>query len=170
MVGGAEIGLEHTLELRSDSTAHQHQRVDREERILAELRDVVATDKSLGLQRLVFRLVLDATERVERRHVPRRLVDAAKQNRNILEFHPGALLNPRDGDFRQISIGAAEIELKFNLQGHVGLSRKTRWMVGFDGRPAEPRFLTVDTVLKTNCQFWRNPCWFTPAWQGIVSS
>ena len=33
MVGGAEIRLEHALELGRDGAPHQHQRIDREERI-----------------------------------------------------------------------------------------------------------------------------------------
>ena len=89
-----------------------------------EFRDVVATDKPLGLECLVFRLVLDSAKRIERRHVARRLVDAAKQNRDVLEFHAGTPLDPRNGYFRQISVRAAEIELEFNLQGHVSFSRE----------------------------------------------
>jgi hypothetical protein len=65
------------------------------ERILAEFRDVVATNKALGLQRLIFGLVLDAAQRLERRHVVGRLVDAAEQNRNIFELHAGAPLDGR---------------------------------------------------------------------------
>ena len=33
MVGGAEIGLEQPFELRRDGAAHQHQGIDREERV-----------------------------------------------------------------------------------------------------------------------------------------
>ena len=60
----------------------------------------------------------------ERRHVARRLVDAAKQNRDVLELHAGTPLDPWNGYFRQISVRAAEIELEFNLQGHVSSSRE----------------------------------------------
>ena len=84
----------------------------------------MAADKALGLECLVFRLVLDSAKRVERRHVARRLVDAAEQNRDVLEFHAGTPLDPRNGYFRQISVRAAEIELEFNLQGHVSFSRE----------------------------------------------
>ena len=118
MIGGAKIGLENTLGLGGDGAAHQHQRVDREERILTKFRDVVAPDKPLRLERLVFRLVLDSTERVERRHVARGLVDATKQDRDVLEFHAGTPLDVGNGDFRQIGVRAAEIELELNLRHH----------------------------------------------------
>jgi hypothetical protein len=39
--------------------AHQHQRVDRKERVRPERRDVVTPDEARGFERLVFSLVLD---------------------------------------------------------------------------------------------------------------
>src|SRR6266702_6829530 len=169
MVGGAEIGLEHAFELGGDGATHQHQRIDRKEGILTEFRDVVAPDKSFGLERLVFRLVLDPAERVERRHVARRLVDAPKQNRDVFKFHAGAPLDPWNGDFRQISVRAAEIELEFNLQGHVGSPVSARddqvwWSL------AEIRPPPVFTVLKTNCQTFANLCWSHSLRRGLFGA
>ena len=117
MIGGAEIRFEHALEPGRDGAAHQHQRVDGKERVLAEFRDVVAAEEALRLQRLIFGLVLDAAQRVARRHVAGRLVDSAKQDRHIFELHAGAPLDRRNHKFRQIGVRAAEIELKFHLQG-----------------------------------------------------
>ena len=116
MVGGAEIGLEHALELRRNGAAHQRQRVDREERVHPELRDVVAAQEALGLERIVFRLVLDPAQRVGRRHVAGRLVDAAEQHRDVVELDAGALLDRRQHEFGEIGIGAAEIEVELDLE------------------------------------------------------
>ena len=117
VVGSAEIGLENILELRRNRAAHQHQRVDREKRIRPERRDVVALKKALRFERLVFRLILDPAQRLERRHVVGRLVDTAKQYRDIIELDPGTFLDRRKNKFREVGIRTAEIELKFNLQG-----------------------------------------------------
>src|SRR5258708_18472453 len=83
MVGGTEIRLEHAFELSRDGTSHQHQRIDRKKRIGPEFCDVVAANKTRGLQRLIFRLVLDAAEPFGRRQIAVRLVDAAEQGRYI---------------------------------------------------------------------------------------
>src|SRR5436309_5436937 len=156
MVGGAEIGLEHTFELGGDGTAHQHKRIDWKEGILTEFRCVMAANEALGLQRVVFRLVLDAAKRIERRHVARRLVDAAEQDRDIFEFRPGAPFNPRKDQFRQVSVRASEIEQEFYFQGHVDSSRRARCWSGSMVSRLNPSLLSILTVLKTNCQTLRN--------------
>src|SRR5439155_16523185 len=115
----AEIGFKHTFELSRDGAAHQHQRVEREEGILTEFRDVMAADEALGLERLIFRLVLDPAKRVKGGHVAGPLEDAAEQNRDIFEFHAGTPFDTRKDQLRQISVRAAEIEKEFNYQGHV---------------------------------------------------
>src|SRR5258708_915311 len=116
MIGGAKIRLEQALELRRDHAAHQHQGVHREERVRFEFRDVMAPQEALGFERIVFRLVLDATQRFARRHVAGRLVDAAEQHRDIIELHAGALLDLRQHQFGEIGIGTAEIEVKLDLE------------------------------------------------------
>src|ERR1700722_2795450 len=117
VVGGLEVVLEHVFEFRRDHAAHQHQRVDGEELILPEGRNVVPANEPLSLERLVFRLVLDPAERIRRRHVSGRLVNSAEQHRDILELHAVAPFDGWKNLFRQIGIGAAEIELKFKSDG-----------------------------------------------------
>ncbi len=77
----------------------------------------VAANKALCFQRLVFGFVLDAAERLERRHVVGRLVDPPEQHRDVFELHAGTFFNARKGDFGQIGIRTAEIELKLDFQG-----------------------------------------------------
>src|SRR5438876_11354492 len=158
MIGRAEIGFKHAFELSRDGAAHQHQRVDRKEGVLPKFRDVMAPNEALGLERLVFRLVLDSAKRVERRHVAGPLEDAAKQNRDIFEFHAGAPFDSRKDQFRQVSVRAAEIEQELNFQGHVSSSRRAKWMIGFGDLLAEPWLLFVHTVLKLNCQTYAEFC------------
>jgi hypothetical protein len=124
--GGAEIGLEHPLELSGNGAAHQHQGVNRKKRVLVKLRDVVAAQEALGFQRLIFGLVLDAAKRIRRRHVASSLVDPAEQYRHILEFCAGAPLDRGNDELGQIGVRAAKIELKFNLQrtSHLYLPRE----------------------------------------------
>src|SRR5712671_3530316 len=147
MVGGAEIRLEHSLKLSRDGASHQHQRIDREKRILPELCDVMAANEPLGLKRLVFGLVLDPAQRLGRRQIVGRLVDPAKQHRNVFELDAGAAFDAWKGEFRQISIRAAEIELEFNFQGtyHRPLLGITRYVV------SDPA--TTSPVLATNCSY-----------------
>src|SRR5260370_2644937 len=132
MVSGTELRLEHAFELSRDGTAHQHQRIDRKKRISPEFCDVVAANKTLGLQRLIFRLVLDAAKRLGRRQVVGRLEDAAEQDRYIFELHAGAPFDRWQRELRQIGVRAAEIVLKFNLQGthHQALLGSTRYGQG----------------------------------------
>jgi hypothetical protein len=111
------VGREHAFELSRDGTSHQHQRIDRKKRIGPEFRDVAAANKAPGLQRLIFRLVLDAAKRLGRRQVVGRLVDAAEQDRCIFELHASAAFDRWQHELRQIGVRAVEIELKFNLQG-----------------------------------------------------
>ena len=116
MIGGAEIGFEQPFELGGDDAAHQHQRVHRKERVRLEFRDVVAAQEARGLERVVFRLVLDPAQRVGGRHVAGRLVHAAQQHRDVVELDASSLLNLGQREFGQIGIGAAEIEMELNLE------------------------------------------------------
>src|ERR1700733_7084010 len=117
VIGGPEIWIEHVLEPGRDGATHQHQRIDRKERIVGEFRNVMAADEKLRFQRLIFGLFFDAAKRLERRHVVGRLEYPSEQHRDIFEFHAGALFDSRNGELRQIGIRAAEIELKFDFQG-----------------------------------------------------
>src|SRR5262245_12432308 len=117
MIRSSEIRLEHSLELGGHHSAHQHQRVDWKERVLTELRDVVAAPAARNFQCLIFRLVLDAVKRLRGRPVAGRLVDAAEQHRHIFELHASAPLDRGNDELGQVGVGTAEIELKFNLQG-----------------------------------------------------
>jgi len=100
VISGAKIGTKHAFELSGNNAAHQHQRVDRKKRILVKLGNVMPTNETLRLQRLVFRLVLDTAKRVARRHVASRLVDPAEQDRHIIELHAGPPLDRRNDEFR----------------------------------------------------------------------
>src|SRR5438309_642832 len=115
MVCRAKIRLEHAFELSSDRAPHQHQRIDWEKRVLPKLCDVMAAQKALGLERLVFGLVLDSAQGLSRRHIVGRLVDASQQHRYIFEIDPGAPFDGRNGEFSQIGVRTAEIELKLNF-------------------------------------------------------
>ena len=77
----------------------------------------MAANKALRFQRLIFGLVLDAAQRLERRHVVGRLKNSPEQHRNVFEFHPGTFFNAGNGDFSQISVRTAEIELELDFHG-----------------------------------------------------
>src|SRR5260370_41965375 len=134
MIGGAQIGVEHILDPARDRATHQHQRVDRKERIWREFRDVMTANKALRFQRLIFGLVLDAAERVERRHVVGRLVDPPEQHRDVFELHAGTFFNGRNGDFSQIGIGAAEIELELDFHATYHRTSPLRQVLSLNGR------------------------------------
>ncbi|MGX1326946.1 hypothetical protein AB7M56_001445 [Bradyrhizobium elkanii] len=116
VIGGAKVRLEQPFEIGSDDAAHQHQRVDRKERVGPERRDVVAAQEALGLERVVFGLVLDAAQRLAGRHVAGRLVDAAEQHRDVVEFHAGALLDAGQRQLRQVGVRTSKIEMEFDLE------------------------------------------------------
>jgi hypothetical protein len=65
----------------------------------------VAANKTLGLQRLIFRLVLDAAKRLGPRQIVGRLLDAAEQDRYIFELHAGAAFDRWQRELRQIAFG-----------------------------------------------------------------
>src|SRR5215472_14223676 len=115
VVGGAEVRLEHALELRSDRAAHQLQGVDRKEWVLAERRDVVLTDETLCLELQELRLVLDAGKRVGGRAVVGEFVDAAEQHRHVREFYARASLDVGYHKLPYVGVGTTEIEQEFDL-------------------------------------------------------
>ena len=80
----------------------------------------MAAQEALGLERVVFGLVLDPAQRFAGRHVAGRLVDAAEQDRDVVEFDARALLDRRQREFGEIGVGTAEIEVKLDLErsGH----------------------------------------------------
>ena len=72
--------------------------------------------KRCGLERIVFRLVLDPAQRLGGRHVAGRLVDAAEQYRDVVELDARSLLDRRQRKFGEIGIGAAEIEVELDFE------------------------------------------------------
>jgi hypothetical protein len=116
MVRGAEIRLEHPLELRGNGAAHQRQRVDREEGVHLEFRDVVPAQEALGLDSVVFRLVLDPAEGLGWRQIAGCLVDATEQNRHVVELNARALFDPRQRNLGKVGVGTSEIEVEFDVK------------------------------------------------------
>src|SRR5262249_44268789 len=117
-----DIALEHAELLRCNGASHDGQSIYREERVLPKARDPMALDKARCLKALVVRLVLDTDEALRRRPVAGQLVNAAQQHRRIFEFRTGPLLDFRDHQMRQIGVGAAEIEMEFELCHGVTIS------------------------------------------------
>ena len=76
----------------------------------------MAAQEALGLERIVFRFVLDPAQRVGGRHVAGRLVDAAEQDRDVGELDAGTLLDPRQRKFGEEGVGTAEIEVKLDFE------------------------------------------------------
>ena len=81
-------------------------------------------DEASHLQPLVLALVLDALELHHRRLVVGQLEDAAKQNGHVIEVRAGALFDAGDHLVRKVGIGAAEIEMKFDLCWHLSVSTR----------------------------------------------
>ena len=50
------------------------------------------------------------------RHVAGRLVDAAEQDRDVVELDAGALLDRRQRKLGKVGVGTAEIEVKLDLE------------------------------------------------------
>src|SRR5437868_6763169 len=105
-----DIFLEHPFQPRGYRRTHQMQRIDRKKRIPAVRHDLKPLYEPLRLQFVKLALVLDAGECFGGRLVIGGLEDAAKQNRNILEFGAGAFLDCRDSLVAEESSGAADIE------------------------------------------------------------
>jgi hypothetical protein len=72
-----DIALEDAEPLRRNGAAHDGQRVDREKRVLPEVSDPVALQKTRCLEALVLGFVLDAGEALGGGPVAGQLVDAA---------------------------------------------------------------------------------------------
>src|SRR2546427_827222 len=66
------------------------------------------------LELLVLRLVLDPRKTLRRRAIVGELEDAAQQNGDVLERDPGASLDLRNNQIGQVSVRAAEVEMKFH--------------------------------------------------------
>jgi hypothetical protein len=115
MEGGLDIFLEHAFELGRHRRAHQVQRVDREEWIPDIGLDAKALQKTFGLQRVEFALVLDAGERFGGRLVVGGLEDAAEQDRHIFELRVRALFDRRDRFVAEEGVGTAEIEQELRI-------------------------------------------------------
>src|SRR5262249_27514032 len=110
-------------------------------------------------ERHVFRLVLDATQRLRRRDVAGRFEDSTEQDGHIVEFHSGAVLDRGNNQFRQIGVRAAEIEQKFSLEGIC--HRPSPYEAPEIGcctvsRRKPPSFASHYSVLKSNCQYTDN--------------
>src|SRR5260370_39213 len=101
--------------------------------------EVVAANNAVRVHLLIFGFVLDAAERIERRHVVGRLVDPPEQHRDVFELHAGTFFNARNGDFGKISIRTAEIELELDFHGtchRASPLRQVLWLNGpSTGRP-----------------------------------
>ena len=87
----------------------------------------MAAQEALGLERVVFGLVLDAAQRFAGRHVAGRLVDAAEQYRNVVELDAGALLDGRQRKLGEVGVGTAEIEVKLDLERSCHGTPFLRW-------------------------------------------
>src|SRR5580698_51394 len=109
-----DIALELAVEFRRDRTTHDQQRVDGKEWVPVECH-AVTLDKALQLQSLVFETVLDSRHLLGRRAIVGQLENTAKENRNVFEFGAGARFDLRNDLVRQISVRAAEVEVKFHF-------------------------------------------------------
>ena len=68
--------------------------------------------------------LFDSAKQIERRHVARRLVDAAKQNRDVLEFHAGTPLVPLEWLLPPDKRSGCRNRTGIQPSGHVGFSRE----------------------------------------------
>ena len=76
----------------------------------------MAPQEALGLQRVVFRLVLDPAERLGRGQVAGRFVNATEQDRDVFELDARSLLDSRQRNLGQVGVGTSEIEVEFDVK------------------------------------------------------